>query len=880
MANEQLGRGTAACTIIAKNYLAQARVLARSFKREHPDSGMFVLVIDDIEGFVDASQEPFETLTLGELAIPDVQSLCFKYTVMELATAVKPFLLQFLLDRRGVQRLLYLDPDIQVTSDLSQLFERLLQKSIMLTPHITRAIDDGSFASEVRIMQSGTYNLGFIGISDTPTTREMLAWWQKRCHDHCVSRPEQGLFVDQKWIDLVPGLFGDVDVIREPGYNVAYWNLHEREVTINSPPLVNGQTLRFFHFSGYDPDKPHIVSKHQTRFNMNEVGDAERLFGEYGRRLGEEGYHESIRWPYSFDAFDNGVRILPLMRDLYYRLGSQREAFGDPFVTRGDNTFSRWMNAPAPGEPQSPPYVSHLAAHCWEIREDLRQTFPEYRGAQRASFLRWFASDGIAYFGLDSVTAEEIRRQASGNRIPEQAIAPRATAISNSAHCRVCAVQAILDRWRLRAPAKELVLGHGAPSPLLRLLRWLGRRGVMTNLRKSLRPCAKHELLVKRLGADLSASREKRTCVGPFGLNAAGYYTTESGIGEAARLMARSFESVELPHVLINFDRSYGLRRDDRTYTKFSTSNPYAINLVQVNADEVPAFVTFVGEQYFEGKYNIGSWLWELPDFPLDWADRFDRFDEIWASSCFTAAALRKATSLPVTVVPYPLAAPAPVVHGRDHFGIAEDAFVFLFIFDFMSVFERKNPLATIEAFLRAFPGRRDVRLVIKCSNSRIDPENAARLRQAAERGLVQIIDGYLSRTEVNDLVACCDAYVSLHRSEGFGLTLAEAMTRGKPVIGTDFSGNTDFMNASNSFPVRCKVIELTRDVGPYRRGSRWAEADVDHAADRMRNVLDDRESSAAIGTAAAAYMAEHHSPTAVGATIDVRLRAIQKHMR
>lgn len=277
----------AACSIVAKNYLAHARVVSRSFLRHNPGARMFMLLIDDVEGYFDPTQEPFELVRLEDLGIPDLAALRARYSVLELATAVKPFLLRRLLER--VERLLYLDPDIEVFDALEPLFAALETKAILLTPHILKPVDDGKMPDEKTFLQCGAYNLGFIGVSRR--AGPMLAWWEERCRKYCLVEAGQSLFVDQKWIDLVPGMFEGVEIVADPSYNVAYWNLHEGRL---------GGKVRFVHFSGFDAEHPDVVSKYQTRFTMASLGEGARLFAGYARALLDAGYREVTRWPYSY----------------------------------------------------------------------------------------------------------------------------------------------------------------------------------------------------------------------------------------------------------------------------------------------------------------------------------------------------------------------------------------------------------------------------------------------------------------------------------------------------------------------------------------------------------------------------------------------------
>jgi hypothetical protein len=378
-----------ACTIIAKDHLALARVLARSLARSDPQLLFFVLVLDPLDRYVDPDRQPFEIVQLSDLSIADICSLCMRYTLVELATAVKPRLLECIFERTGCRSLLYFDADILVLNSLDPLYAGLKNRSILLTPHITRSIDDDATPGELTHLRCGLYNLGFIGVSATRTTSRMLAWWQQRLFKSCVIRPEEGFFHDQKWMDLVPLIFPDVGIVTDPGYNVAYWNLQERRVKLAPQPRANGNALRFFHFSGYDPRRPDIVSKYQNRFKMNEIGEARALFATYRELLLQEGYEESAKWPYFYDSFDNGAPVTVFIRDLFDSLGERRHRFKNPFSTERTNSFFAWINAPAEGERSNPPYVTNALHFLWASSASLRARFPDVFDRDRESFLTW-----------------------------------------------------------------------------------------------------------------------------------------------------------------------------------------------------------------------------------------------------------------------------------------------------------------------------------------------------------------------------------------------------------------------------------------------------------------------------------------------------------
>ena len=239
---------------------------------------------------------------------------------------------------------------------------------------------------------------------------------------------------------------------------------------------------------------------------------------------------------------------------------------------------------------------------------------------------------------------------------------------------------------------------------------------------------------------------------------------------------------------------------------------------------------------------------------------------------------ISRSTSIPVVRVPHCLPEQLPTLDlDRVHFGLPRDAFVFLFVFDFHSYMERKNPAAVIDAFNHAFRKNEDAVLVLKCSRPEFNPTGLGALEEHAKGLPFQVIDQVLSREEINTLIRLSDCYVSLHRSEGFGLTIAEAMTLEKPVVATAYSGNMDFMTTGNSFPVNYRLVELDRDHGPYRKGNVWAEPDMEHAAELMRFVYENRDRANEIARKARQDILRQLSPQAVGELVKQRLVAVSR---
>jgi len=300
------------------------------------------------------------------------------------------------------------------------------------------------------------------------------------------------------------------------------------------------------------------------------------------------------------------------------------------------------------------------------------------------------------------------------------------------------------------------------------------------------------------------------------------------------------------------------------------------VNLIAIYGDMFAQEWNYFGEDKFKNHYNVACWAWELSRLPPEWIPLLGRVNEVWAASNFAASAIREANkSIPITVVPHAIELrthPYP----RSHFKLPENRFIFLSMFDFYSIFERKNPLAVIRAFKKAFREDEPVELVIKCSNSKIDPGNFHLLQKEAEGHNVRIMNTYLERDEVNSLLNLCDCCVSLHHSEGFGLMLAEAMALRKPVIATNYSGNTDFMTEENSFPVNYKLVKLEKDYGPYKKDNVWAEPDERHAAKQMRLVYEIPEVAARKAMFAQRDIITRFSPLAIADIILQRLYEIK----
>jgi glycosyltransferase involved in cell wall biosynthesis len=320
------------------------------------------------------------------------------------------------------------------------------------------------------------------------------------------------------------------------------------------------------------------------------------------------------------------------------------------------------------------------------------------------------------------------------------------------------------------------------------------------------------------------------------GVNVVGFFRAEFGQGEAARRLVAALDRTGLPYTTVTYDKVPHRQEhpfDDRDGEAFLS------NIICLNAEHLVQFALDSGRDLLRNRYSAGLWFWETSRFPKQFRHALDYVDEVWVASDFVGEAVARETSKPVLTFPLPVLVPEAPSLTRTNLGLPEDAFVFLFVFDFLSTVERKNPLGLIEAFTRAFPEPGRALLYLKSINGARSPADLARVQQAAAgRPDIVLSDAYLEGERLTALTALSDCYVSLHRSEGFGLTIAEAMAFGKPAIATAYSGNLEFMDAESSYLVPFTETTLAEAVGPYPAGTVWADPDLEEAARLMRHVV------------------------------------------
>lgn len=362
------------------------------------------------------------------------------------------------------------------------------------------------------------------------------------------------------------------------------------------------------------------------------------------------------------------------------------------------------------------------------------------------------------------------------------------------------------------------------------------------------------------------------------GVNIVGFIHAEMGIGESSRLAAKAIDAASIPFGLINYPLAVSSRMSDFSWShKMLERARYKTNIFHMNADFMHAAREHFGDDLFSNRYNIGYWHWELPEFPEEHMEGFNHVNEVWVCSKFVAASVTKRSTVPVITIPHCIQVQVASHINRSSFGLPENRFLFLMMYDMQSSTLRKNPEGVIEAFKLAFDKNdTSVGLVLKVNNPDHRPNELAELRKIVEEhSNMYLIDTAISRFEVNALLQCTDCYVSLHRAEGFGLGLAEAMYLGKPVIATNWSGNTEFMNAANSCPVGYQFVNVGQDSGPYKSHQIWAEPDVQHAADYMLRLSSDARWREMIAANGMRTIHQEFSPEVIGQKIKERLREL-----
>lgn len=854
-------------TIVAKNYISYARTLCNSIYEHHPDAKIYIGLSDKLDGKLDASQESFEIIEADKLDLPNFASFAFRYDVMEFSTAIKPYFFRWIFENTDAEHVVYLDPDILVVSPLEKVLNLLGQgASTVLTPHLLSRIDDNKLPNENNILQVGAYNLGFIALSRHPEALKLVSWWCDRLEKGAVVDLANGLFTDQKWADLMPCLFGDVAILRDPGYNVAYWNLTDRQVeNTDGVWTANNSPLAFFHFSGIDPRSPDIFSKHQNRYMLNDIGNLNQLYHYYLNQLSTNKYFETRTLPYYYNYLSDGNKIHNSMRVYFRKMLDGKTEIKNPFTLT-----PTYFNEVEPTLGKNS-LVTRFMYGMYKTQPELQQSFKLDSIAGQYNYMSWFIHSVKNDHPVDDVYIDAaIKAQQISNKLNNN---NSSIIIHLKKRCYLAGYA-----FYLRYPTVTKSFMRLLPHKLETKLRGGTRNAIYFPINSA----SIESDHLKETQTHLSDNNEKKKIIDNTNVALIGYLSGDFGVAENLRAVAGSFEAMKIPYDIYQIDTGDVYSKTNRRYenkvVKLSNAD---IQLYCVNADQVRNVQLELGTQKVNNKYKIGYWFWELSIFPDDWLHAIDLVDEIWAPTQFIYDALNQVTTKPLVLMPVAVDFKIQGQYSPQYFNLPDKHFLFLGSFDFHSFSTRKNAKAILDAFKHAFPADiQNVGLVIKTIHGEKHPEKYAELMALAKAdNRIHLLNQSLNRDEMYGLIEQCNSYVSLHRSEGFGLGLAEAMLLGKPVIATAYSGNMDFMTYENSCLIDYKLIEVKDGEYPFWKNQKWADPDIKQVSEVMYKIYFDENFFKIKVLMAKNTISKKHSSEVVGNKILNRLNVIKQEL-
>ena len=768
--------------------------------------------------------------------------LAFKFDMVELQTTLKPFAFQYMFKKIGATATIFLDNDIWVTSPLLSLQLELKRRSAIVTPHIVSPIpEDGNNQKDLDILIAGVFNFGFVAFSNTPQAAKFLQFWGQRLMIYGYVDPSKGMFYDQNWGMFIPVFFDHEDylVIRDTRYNIAYWNLHDTGPKIHLDeksglPRLGDQPTVFVHFSGMsllEEFDMYGISRHQNRYTLGDFPRLENVLKAYITKLE---MHDALAFraiPYGYKYFSDGITVIEdQMRRAYAAVVFPDGEGKDGLAEVGDRTAFYGYSLSTYDRVS---YSKHVMDNPFCANSLLCQglnTINNSRESIKLTFLEWYMKhipgsavdmEGLFFFsGLEE--GVWMRRKDLQVAFPDP---------TGASFCQ-------FKDWFFRSAVDEKAVDKKT------YLKWHAMmKDQMTHHHKYHKKVQKAE----DIGVNIVGWHG-----GKFSIS-----ITANKLYAAAHSAGLNVNAIQLPSP--GFGRKFS--HPSLLNYEVTRSPSEIVNIVAVNADGTPSFMKDIPSAVRSNKYNIGYWAWELNVFPKKWIHYLREFDEIWCPSTFIKNSIETSPGYdgtPVKVLNLPLLdeegahAVEPAAESLPHElrtlnSQDVDQFVFLVAFDFMSYPERKNPTAAIKAFLDAFPEEKDPTrkfcLVVKAHSGTAAQMEELRAEAHNDPRIIFIFR-VLNDAENIALHNYQDCYVSLHRSEGYGLNILESMGAGIPVIATCYSGNTDFFGVGSSYYPQChylvpfQMVELKEDYGPYEAGNQWAEPDHDYTVKAMREVV------------------------------------------
>jgi hypothetical protein len=843
-------------TLATLGSLPRARALGHSLRAHQPDWPFEIVLLagERVAASAANADESLPVRSICDELDLDLDALLALHGEQDLTALLLAPLLQRRAEESG-EAVLHLPSGVWVLDTLEPIEAALSARPVLLVPRCTAELpDDGLEPSPSELERVGRIEETIVGIDGGPDSLAFLDWWGEHVERTLGSldaraageRPEDRPWL-ARFLELAPARFATA-VLDDAGCNLSMWNLHRHTLTAGDAGaagdagtvLVDGRRpLRFLNLPGFDPDHPHRLGPTASRARVSRAPVLHELCERYGAELRRCGFSDSDHHAEVGRRLHDGTVYDEPLRALYGSALALGEPVEDLFGERGTRAFLAWLEGPAPrGAAHGVNrYVFHRVAR---ERPDVVRAYPDLDGPDGEEYVTWCWA-----FGRDELT------------IPDRFMPPR--------------------------PGHEQTTPRAAPQAAF---------PSSLDASATARPSADRPALELPASADGSAlepqtsvePRTQATPPAPVGdgpaVRLTGYLGHTLGLGAAARGYVRALGaagvpvrtvSVPLHHLALPVALADEYGRHG--FEDLVHDGRHGFEIVAVNADELPDFVERLGEGYFQGP-RIGIWGWETNTIPARWQRAFALVDEIWVYSRFMAANIGAATEVPVAALPPPVQCPAAEASPL-RLGVP-DGFLFLFVFDYLSTIQRKNPVGLIEAFKRAFAPGEGPQLLIKTINAPLRPLAEEEVLWAAHgREDIHVVDRSLSAEELDGLMAACDCYASLHRAEGFGLTMAEAMAIGKPVIATGYSGNVDFMNVENSLLVDYAIGRVGPECEIYPPEGEWADPSVEHAAELMRRVVEQPREARALGERASQDIARQLSPVATGAAMRRRLEQL-----
>jgi len=822
-----------AFTISSNNYLGMARVFADSYLAHHPGAKVFTCLVDRRSESIDYGDLPFEIIMAEDLEIPGFQAFAFRYDILELNTAVKPFVFKYLRDRLGLDRAFYFDPDILVHDHLSGLEEALDQNLAVLTPHLTQPIDNHCRPPERVIGMCGVYNLGFLGLRLDMRTTEFLDWWCDRLDRYCFVDLANGMFVDQSWMDFAPTYLESVAIMRDPIYNIAYWNLpHRHPVQVAEHWQVDGRRVGFFHFSGVDLDDLYQISRHQDRVDLGVRPELRPLFEDYRDCVRRSGQRTFCRMPYHFDRFTNTDITIPgFARVALQETDPSGIRWPDPFDTDNEDSFFSWLVEPFILDHR---VVHRAALFLWRQDPSVRAAFPILAGDDLSSFLEWYLSVGAEEQGLHEVFYEplddvqppkptleekelerisEIDLSHPGDHVAwlnapmESESAPLLTRLGRAIHrSRTDLTTTYPDPtgvnrdgfayWMVTRGSVDYGLHPNLVDPIRGSLALKPRVSIAVRdlVRRSNQPMTPMTVMPpsSRPDAAFGESTPGDTSIAlsaGFGVNLCGHYEGVQAVSSFVSEIGRALSSSGLPQVPVPVDHDLPeLMTSDRV--RFDQGAPYPVTVLALPTGQWNSLIE---------KLPSGSrWGGKIVGFctePVEMIAPPDMaaVDEVWVPTHREAHRMVRVAPVPVRPV---LPPPANGSSGGDCFNVDLDRrrFWFLVIDHGRGAEDEASISTTIECVRRL--DRESGRLIGVCVMA--DPARAGLARELQHLP-VEVVCRPQSIELQRSALESCDAYLDLRLMPQLEPVMVEAVLLGVPTISTEWHGIEEVVDGEST---------------------------------------------------------------------------------